>query len=161
MAEALAGEENQEDLYLDFLDRGRVATRLRSHPSLILWVRNKIGKPIKGWWPYENWANAPEGLEEEYLLDDGLRLHDWESPSDKGQAVEDGLARVCSALTRPGTSVRLTGLSGVGKTRFVQALFETRIGNHSLNPSQAVCADMSDGPEPDPVTIAPQTCILV
>jgi hypothetical protein len=146
MAEALADEDHREDLYLDFLDRGRVATWVRCHPSLILWVRNKLGKPVKGWRPYENWANAPEGLKEEYLLDDRLRLHDWENPSDKGQSVEDGLARVRSALTRPGTSVRLTGLSGVGKTRFVQALFDARVAEQSLNPSQAVYADMSDGP---------------
>jgi hypothetical protein len=86
---------------------------------MILWVRNKIGKPLKGWRPYENWASAPGGIDEEYLLDDGLRLHDGAEAAEKGLSVEDGLLKLRSALSTPGTSVRLTGLSGVGKTRLV------------------------------------------
>ena len=156
MKEAVEGEENHEDLYLDFLDRGRIATWVRSHRPLVLWVRNKIGKPIKGWRSYENWANPSGGLDEEYLLDDGLRLQDWENPGDEDQSVADGLLRIRSILARPGTSVRLTGLSGVGKTRFVQALFDMRIGERVLNPFEAIYTDMSFSPEPDPVTVANQ-----
>lgn len=156
MKEAVTGEVNYEGLHLDFLDRGRVATWVRSHPSLILWIRNKIGSPMKGWRPFDNWAYSPGGLEEEYLLDDGLRLLDRETPSDKGQAVAEALEKIRAVLTSPGASVRLTGLSGVGKTRFVQALFDSRVGKHTLNLSQAVYTDMSDGPEPDPVTLANQ-----
>ena len=156
MKEAVKDEENNDDLYLDFLDRGRVATWIRSHPSMIFWVRNKIGKPIKGWRPYENWANSPRGLEEEYLLDDGLILHDLENPSDKGCSVADGLSNIRAALAIPRASVRLIGLSGVGKTRFVQALFDSRVGEHALNPLQTIYTDISDGPEPDPVTLVDQ-----
>ena len=43
MTEAVADEANHKSLQLEFFDRGRVATWVRSHPSLILWVRNKIG----------------------------------------------------------------------------------------------------------------------
>ncbi len=156
MKEAVNSEENSEDLYLDFLDRGRIATWVRSHSSLMLWVRNKIGKPIKGWRPYDNWANPCGGLEEEYLLDDGLRVQDWENPSAEDQAVADGLLRIRSVLVRPGSSVRLTGLSGVGKTRFVQALFDIRIGECCLNPYEAIYTNVACGPEPDPVTVANQ-----
>jgi hypothetical protein len=46
--------------------------------------------------------------------------------------------------------VRLVGLSGVGKTRFVQALFDDRIGENSLDPSLAIYTNMADGPEPQP-----------
>ena len=67
MKEAVADEENHEKLHLDFFDQGRVATWVRSHSSLILWVRNKIGRSLIGWRPYENWANTPGGVEEEYL----------------------------------------------------------------------------------------------
>ena len=156
MKEAVAQEDNHEDLHLDFLDRGRVATWIRSHPSLILWVRNKIGKPLKAWRPYENWSNAPGRLDKEYLLDDRLRLHDCMNFADKGQSVKDGLSKIRAALAIPGKSVRLVGLSGVGKTRFAQALFDSRIGQHALNPRWAIYVDMSDGPEPDPVTLADQ-----
>ena len=156
MREAVKGEDNHEDLHLDFLDRGRVATWVRSYPSLVAWVRGKIGNPIKGWRPYGNWGNTLVELEEEYLLDDGLRLRDLENPSDKGQSVADGLEKIRAILADPGTSVRLIGLSGVGKTRFVQALFDSRIGEHALNSSQAIYTDMSDDPEPSPVTLANQ-----
>ena len=156
MKEAVANENNHQNLHLDFLDRGRVATWLRTHPSLILWVRNKIGRQLNGWRPYENWANAPGGIEEEYLLDDGIRLHDGTNPRDKGMSAKDGLQKLRSALSTPGTSVRLTGLSGVGKTRLVQAMFDERVGEQALNRSQAFYTDMSDSPDPDPRTFAEQ-----
>jgi len=150
MKEAVANENNHQNLHLDFLDRGRVATWLRTHPSLILWVRNKIGRQLNGWRPYENWANAPGGIEEEYLLDDRLRLHDGTKPKNKGMSVKDGLQNLRSALSTPGTSVRLAGLSGVGKTRLVQAMFDERVGEQALDRSQAFYTNMSDSPNPDP-----------
>jgi hypothetical protein len=156
MKEAVANENNRQNLHLDFLDRGRVATWLRTHPSLILWVRNKIGRQLNGWRPYENWANAPGGIEEEYLLDDGMRLHDGTKPRDKGMSDRDGLQKLRSALSTPGASVRLAGLSGVGKTRLVQAMFDERVGEQALNRSQAFYTNMSDSPDPDPRTFAEQ-----
>ncbi len=154
MEEAVAHEANHQNLHVEFLDRGRVATWVRRHPSLILWVRNKIGRQLKGWRPYENWAGAPGGIEEEYLLDDGLRLHDETTPTGDGISVKDGLLRLRSALSAPKTSVRLTGLSGVGKTRLVQALFDERIGEQALNCFQVFYTDISDSPDPDPKTFA-------
>lgn len=106
--------------------------------------------------PYENWANAPGGIEEEYLLDDGIRLHDGTNPKDKGMSAKDGLQKLRSALSTPGTSVRLAGLSGVGKTRLVQAMFDERVGEQALNRSQAFYTNMSDSPAPDPRTFAEQ-----
>jgi len=156
MKEAVANENNQQNIHLDFFDRGRVATWLRTHQSLILWVRNKIGRQLNGWRPYENWANSPGGIEEEYLLDDGLRLHDGTKRNNKGMSVEDGLKNIRSALSTPGTSIRLTGLSGVGKTRLVQAMFDERVGEQALNRAQAFYTDISDSPEPDPRTFAEQ-----
>ena len=50
--------------------------------------------------------------------------------------------------------VRLVGLSGVGKTRFAQALFDDRIGSAALNPSLAIYTNMNDGPDPQPVSLA-------
>ena len=156
MKEAVANEVDYQNLHLEFLDRGRVATWVRSHPSMILWVRNKIGKPLEGWQPYENWASAPGGVEEEYLLDDGLRLHDGAEAEEHGLSVEDGLLKLRSALATPGTSVRLTGLSGVGKTRLVQALFDDRVGDRALDQFLAIYTDVSDSPSPGPVTVANQ-----
>lgn len=159
MKEAVIDIENHENLALDFMDRGRVATWVRSHPWLILWVRNKIGRQLRGWRPYENWANAPDGIEEEYLFDKGLRLYDGTKSRDRSISVEDGLLRLRKILNRPGKSVRLAGLSGVGKTRLVQALFDGRIGEDALNPINAFYTD-SGSPDPDPQTFAEQLIAL-
>ena len=156
LKEAVVDEIGHKNFHLDFFDRGRVATWLRSHPSMILWVRNKIGKPLAAWRPYENWASAPGGIEEEYLLDDRLRLHNGTETTRQELSIENGLLKLRSALSTSGTSVRLVGLSGVGKTRLVQALFDNRVGENALNQYQAIYADISDMPVPDPVTIANQ-----
>ncbi|MBN2457123.1 MAG: hypothetical protein JXB29_11410 [Sedimentisphaerales bacterium] len=71
-------------------------------------------------------------------------------------SAKDGLQKLRSALSTPGASVRLAGLSGVGKTRLVQAMFDERLGEQVLNTSQAFYTDMSDSPNPDPRTFAEQ-----
>lgn len=156
MEEAISKEANLGNLHLDFYERGRIASWVRCHPALVLWVRNKVGRPLIGWQPYDNWANTPGGIDEEYFLDEGLRLHDGTTRKDEGMSIEDGVTRLRTALSTPGTSVRLAGLSGVGKTRLVQALFDTRLGTDALNPSQVFYADISDGPTPDPKHLAEQ-----
>jgi hypothetical protein len=49
---------------------------------------------------------------------------------------------------RPGACVRLIGLSGVGKTRLVQALFEDGIGENPLDPGIAIYTDYADSIDP-------------
>jgi len=157
MRKEVSTENNHQNLYLDFFDRGRVATWLRSHPSLILWVLNKIGRQLKGWYPYSNWANPKAGIDEEYLLDDRLRLHDGTSRhKDKGLTVQDGIQKLRSALSVPGACVRLAGLSGVGKTRLAQAMFDARVEGQALNHDQACYTDIAFSPEPDPKAFAEQ-----
>lgn len=155
MQEAVAGEPNRHQLHLDFLDRGSVATWVRTHPSLILWVRNKIGQPLQGWKPYDNWAHTPTGIQEEYIIGEELRLFD-RTNSEQGDSVIAGLQKLRLRLSQGGISVRLTGLSGVGKTRLVQALFDERVGERALNPLLAHYTDISDGPLPDPISFASQ-----
>lgn len=155
MQEAIANEPNHQQLYLDFLDRGRIATWVRTHPSLILWVQNKIGRPIQGWQPYDNWANKPAGIQEEYIIDEELRLYDGTN-SEMGSSVIDGLQKLRLNLSQNGASVRLIGLSGVGKTRFVQALFDERVGDYALNQSIAYYTDISHSPLPNPTSFASQ-----
>lgn len=155
MRKVVANESSHQQLHLDFLDRGRIATWVRSHSSLMLWVRNKIGRPLQGWQPYDNWANTPTGLQEEYIVDEELRFYDGKI-SRQGDSVIDGLQKLRVHLARKGASVRLTGLSGVGKTRFVQALFDERVGEYALNQSLAHYADNSKDPLPPPISFASQ-----
>ena len=59
-----------------------------------------------------------------------------------------------AVLDRPASSLRLIGLSGVGKTRLVKALFDERVGTEALDPSLAIYTDLAHHPEPTPVALA-------
>jgi hypothetical protein len=160
MQEALSDLPNASDIKIDFYDRERIAGWVRCHQSLILWVREKIGKPIQGWQPYGNWAHSPGGIEEEYLLDEDVRLHNGTDLTSSGMSAVDGINHLRTLLRSPASSVRLTGLSGVGKTRLVQAFFDERIGVNALNKSQVFYADIADSPSPDPRSFAENIIVL-
>jgi hypothetical protein len=154
MATAVEGLANSKNLLLDFYDRGRVATWLRSHPGIIPWVRDRIGKSLRGWQSYGPWAYEPEGMASEYLLDDHVRIKSGNKDDGNGFSAVVGIDRIREVLRTPGNVVRIVGLSGVGKTRFAQALFDERVGAQCLMPSLAIYTNMSDAPEPPPVTLA-------
>jgi hypothetical protein len=152
MAEAVMDLPNAHGLALDFYDSTRVATWLRDHAGLIPWVKEKIGKAIQGWHSYGAWAYASEGECAEYLLDDKVRIRTGNQEA--GIRALDGIQRIREKLHEPGKVVRLVGLSGVGKTRFVQALFDDRTGEKSLDHSLAIYTNIADGPDPPPTALA-------
>lgn len=156
MRKAVSNESGSDKLTVDFFDRNRIASWVRLHSAIILWVRNKIGKNFQGWRSYDNWANTPGGLEEEYLLDKDLRLFDGTQAHQGASSIQDGLSAIRTILSISKTSVRLAGLSGVGKTRLVQALFDKRIGTQPLNASLALYTDISYTPDPSPQVFAEQ-----
>lgn len=149
MQDAVADHVGHEKLHLDFYDRSRLATWTRNHPGLVAWVRRQIGRNIPGWQPYSSWAASPDGVQDEYLLDGKSRLHVGTTDG-KGMSVASGIARLRATLRLPRKVVRLVGLSGVGKTRLVQTLFDDRVGTDSLDPTLAVYTDMQDNPSPQP-----------
>src|SRR5260370_784655 len=153
MQSAVDCAANADALHLDFYDRSRVAMWLRNHPALIPWAREKIGRSIQGWRSYDAWAFSPEGLDDDYLNDDTLRIHGARR-NGEGASIADGIKRLRTALSRPRGVVRLAGLSGVGKTRLVQALFDSRVGDDSLDRSQVIYTDMGDNPSPHPTHMA-------
>lgn len=154
MREAVADCPDGLKIKLDFYDRGRIAAWVRSHPALILWVRDKIGQPIQAWKGYGNWSGAPEGDGAPYLCDKLLRLYGSAYPHEERSSPLDGINRIRCILHVPKSSVRLVGLSGVGKTRLLQALFDNRLGQSPLNQSQVFYCDVGDNPVPDPKAFA-------
>lgn len=148
---ALDGVTNADHLHTDFYDRTRLATWVRCHPGLMLWVKEKVGRALVGWHPYGAWSGTAEGVDAEYLLDDTLRLHLGTHRDAPAQSVDQSIDELRDELDQPGKIVRLVGLSGVGKTRLVQALFDARIGTRPLAPSLAVYTNLSDNPDPQPI----------
>ncbi|WP_348622665.1 hypothetical protein ABFT51_13895 [Paenibacillus peoriae] len=150
MQDAISDYANASQLKVDFYDRERIASWVRSHPSMILWVRDKIGQPLQGWRSFDNWADHSESDDGGYLLDGTSRLSNSSSIAAKGMDLLQGIQELRTILKRPGSSVRLIGLSGVGKTRLVQALFDDQVGEKALNKSLAFYTDLGDAPLPDP-----------
>ena len=159
MRDAVADTIGASSLYLDFYDRRRLASWVDDHPGLKAWVRERVGRPFRGWRAYGAWTPVPEGQGDKYLLDDDVRVHDGRlgpELAERGIGTLSGIERVRSVLGAPGASVRLVGLSGIGKTRFVQALFEERVGRGALDPAWALYTDVAHGPVPDPTVLATQ-----
>jgi hypothetical protein len=154
MKGALAGIRNADLFFVDFYDRTRVASWVRSHAGVIPWVRGLVGRAIPGWQSYGAWAYPPDGVMAEYLLDDQLRVHPARRTSDDGLSAVQGLQQIRDELRQVRHVVRLVGLSGVGKTRLVQALFDERVGEASLDPALAIYTNMADGPDPQPIALA-------
>ncbi|MDO9178701.1 MAG: hypothetical protein Q7U16_10390 [Agitococcus sp.] len=156
LREGLAAVDNAELLHTDFYDRTRLATWVRGYPGIIAWVKKKIGRSLGGWYPYGAWSTATEDIKAEYLLDNRLSLHfEKQNRSEEhAQTMEEAINRLRSELAQPRQIVRLVGLSGVGKTRLVQALFDSRIGACFLPPSLAVYTNLSDNPNPQPIGLA-------
>jgi hypothetical protein len=87
------------------------------------------------------------------LLDEGVRICARPAKSDGDLPIAAGIDKIREMLRHPRSVVRLVGLSGVGKTRFVQALFDNRIGENGLDPTLAIYTNMNNAPDPQPVTL--------
>jgi len=150
MLDAVRGTHGVASLKLCFYDRDRVASWVRDHPGMVVWVRERIGQSIRGWRPYQNWAASHEPMDAEYLIDGKFRMHYWRSQQENGLNVETGIQQIRGTLAPNKGVVRLVGLSGTGKTRMVQALFDQRIGSQALDPALAIYTDSADTPDPSP-----------
>ena len=154
MVEALQGIPDAANITLEFYDRNRIATWVRDHVGLIPWVRSRIGKSIPGWRSHGPWSHAPEGADPAYLVDDTARIKTGGKDEGDGLSATQGIDKIRNVLRAPGHVVRLVGLSGVGKTRLTEALFDPAIGANSLDPSLAIYTDVAAGPNPQPAGLA-------
>ncbi|MFQ1781548.1 hypothetical protein ACK377_02820 [Aeromonas veronii] len=144
MKSALEGLPDSEDLLIDFYGRDRLSAWLRQFPGVALWVRSRLAKPLSGWRPFGRWTSTPVDKDDEFLLDEHPCVIDMNSHHKEPIAISDGIRVVRERLQRPGSVVRITGLSGVGKTRFAQALFENDVCDNSLPRTNVIYADLGD-----------------
>lgn len=144
MKEALEGHADGDDLHLDFYGCDRLALWLKSHPGVALWAREKLGKPLAGWRPYGRWAATPPADKDEFLADPHPCVIDGSSSDKTPKAVLDGIQLARDRLRSGTHAVRITGLSGVGKTRFAQALFEEGVGQDALLAIDVLYADLGE-----------------
>jgi hypothetical protein len=151
MSDSVSSLSDRDNLGLAFYDRARLATWLREHQGLVPWVRERLGSPLSGWRPFQDWSSSPTALDTQYLQDDAARVYGPSVDESRGLSLMQAIERIRNILSKPGGIVRLVGLSGVGKTRLVQSLFDERIGANALLKTDALYADISDAPDPVPV----------
>ena len=151
MHEAFSGDPNKDKINLNFFDRSKLVQWLRQYPSVILWVKGELGQGYTGWQPYGSWSNPPKGTKDSLILAPGVSVR---LPTERGQKVpiEDAIEPMRELIRFSSKAIRITGLSGVGKTRIVQALFDETVGANALDRTIAVYADT--GAEPDPSAYA-------
>ena len=147
MRDAAGDSSSSDRLHVDFYDRQRLARWVNQFPGVIFWMREQVGKQLSGWRPYGAWAHG-DTSDSKYIADQTARLVDCTKRDQIHLSVQDGIEEIRALLAKPGGVVRLVGLSGVGKTKFVHALFDKRVGNRALDSSIVVYAD--EGHEPAP-----------
>ncbi|MDN8575000.1 hypothetical protein QZK41_11625 [Acinetobacter baumannii] len=105
---------------------------------------------MQGWQRFSDWSNTKAEIEAEYFIDDNVKVISPNHKQNNELSVVDGINEIRKKLSSSSSSVRLVGLSGVGKTRFAQALFDERIGENSLDHRQVWYCDLGDSPNPMP-----------
>ncbi len=137
-------------IHVDFYDSQKIADWTAQHPAVVIWIKFELGRAIVGWKPYGPWAYREEDVQAEYLLDDKVKII---APSSNDPiTIADAIIHLRKDLREEKTSVRIVGLSGVGKTRLVQALFDARIVPEvaALDRNNVIYTDISDNPSPQP-----------
>lgn len=134
---------------VDFLGARQIADWVEQFPPLAIWVREGIDKPIQGWNGYGPWAYKETDQDAEFIVGKEPRVF---APG-AAEAMTD--LQAINAIRHDlaiGTTVRLVGLSGVGKTRLAQALFDPRIETDApaLSRDWAIYTDISNSPNPSP-----------
>ncbi|QQP97960.1 hypothetical protein [Lysobacter enzymogenes] len=138
-----------DQVFFRYLGRRAIADWVERHPSVCLWVRKQVAAPLDGWRGYGAWAHRETDERASFDLGKEPRIF---CPGDS-ESVSDlqALGAIRRDL-RAGKAVRLVGLSGVGKTRLAQALFDPQIPTEppALPSNWAVYTDAGDGPVPTP-----------
>lgn len=104
----------------------------------------------KGWKRFSDWSSKSIDIDAEYYIDKDVKIISPNHNNMKSTTVVEGLNEIRAKLVQKKSSIRLVGLSGVGKTRFAQALFDKRIGESALDIRNVWYCDLGDSPDPIP-----------
>lgn len=140
------------DLRTEFYGCNDLANWLRQHPGIQLWVREKLILPQSGWRPFGRWSTTPPGVEDGLICEPGVAITLPGRERDKLD-ITQGIDGIRELVRSSGKAVRIVGLSGVGKSRIAQALFEESVGNEPLDRHLAIYADLGEAPDPSARTV--------
>ena len=149
MREQVSPVEHDDNLHLDFYGRGKLSQWLRRHPGVRLWLQDRLGFPLRGWKSFGRWTYVPPDDDDRLISREGISIVLPEKDAPRLE-IEPGINRIRELVRTSGKPVRIIGLSGVGKTRIVQALFQPDVGTDPLEHHLAVYADLGETPTPSP-----------
>ncbi|MDK9556088.1 hypothetical protein QQF73_00525 [Marinobacter sp. M216] len=152
MRDAVKDDPNKGNIHLNFYDRSKLLQWLRQHPSIMLWAKGKLGQGYSGWQPYGAWSNPPHGVVDNLISEPGVTVT---LPSEKGQNlnIQEAIEAMRDLIRSTKKAIRIKGLSGVGKTRIVQALFDEKVGSDALDRTIAVYVDTGAEPVPSAAAV--------
>ena len=149
MRKELAPVENEGNLHLDFYGCGKLSQWLRRHPGVQLWLHDRLGIALRGWKSFGRWTHVPPDDDDRLISREGISIVLPERDAPRLE-IEPGVNHIRDLVRTSGKPLRIVGLSGVGKTRIVQALFEPDVGINPLEHHLAVYADLGETPTPSP-----------
>ena len=138
-----------KNAYVAFYGSDHIARWVRRHASVSLRLRKN-----SGWLPYGDWSTPRRQHSGGcgYLVEDGVFLMNREAG--RKLRITEGINAIRETVRKGNSAVRIVGLSGMGKTRLVQALFDSDIGEFPLNKHEAIYADSGAEIAPSPVVFA-------
>lgn len=147
MRAVVSNHPNGPAIHLDFYDRSKLHQWLRQHPSIMLWVRAVLGQPLSGWQAYGRWSNVPNAMSDDLIMAPGVSVI---LPGLRHQklTIEQAIVPTRHMIAASKKAIRIAGLSGVGKTRFVQALFDETIAQDALDRTSVIYVDTGADPVP-------------
>lgn len=150
MAEEVDRACGPTDIHLDVYGVDELLQWLRSHPGVALWTREALGLPLRGWKPHGRWTAVPVNMDDTLIFANGLSVKVPGLSSDNETNLISAIEAIRGLVREGSQAIRVAGLSGLGKTRIVQALFEEEVGANALDPATAIYADLGDAPDPPP-----------
>lgn len=105
----------------------------------------------QGWDRFKDWSSTQANVDSLYLTDNDIKVVLPNQKREDASHVINGINAIRNELKQPKNSVRLAGLSGVGKTRLAQALFDDRIGKNPLDVREVWYCDYGESPYPLPL----------
>lgn len=138
---------NNPDIIVDFIDRKKLHKWLRQHVSVMFWAREILKISLTGWRSYGHWSYVPRTVSDDFITGSGVYIT-MPHPNSERQSLEDGVNSVRKLILDSQKAIRIVGLSGVGKTRFVQALFDEKIGEDALDRTTVIYTDAGEEHNP-------------
>ena len=139
--------KEQGDLQVRFYGCSELANWLRQYPAVQLWVRERLGISLSGWKPFGRWSTTPPHVNDDLICEKGIAIILPGREREKLDILQ-GIDAIRELVGTSKKTLRIVGLSGVGKSRIVQALFEESVGNNSLDKNRAIYADLGEDINP-------------